>query len=98
MDKTLQDLKKILKKHKSELEERYKIKEIGIFGSYVKNKQKATSDIDILVEFKDTPTLIKFINLENYLSDLLDIKVDLVIKRSLKPNIGREILKEVVFV
>lgn len=98
MHKRLQDLKKILEKHKPELEEKYKIKEIGIFGSYVKNKQKITSDIDILVEFKETPTLIKFINLENYLSDLLGIKVDLVMKRSLKPNIGRKILKEVIFV
>ena len=96
--KTIEEIRRILSSHKSELHKRYKIKEIGIFGSYIKNEQRKTSDIDILVEFGETPTLIKFVNLENYLSDLLKVKVDLVMKRALKPNIGRVILKEVVSV
>jgi hypothetical protein len=96
--KAFEEIRKTLASHKSELQKRYKVKEIGIFGSYVKNEQKKTSDIDILVEFKETPTLIKFINLENYLSDLLGIKVDLVMKRALKPNIGKVILEEVAYI
>jgi len=96
--KEFQDIKEMLADHKSELEAKYKLKEIGIFGSYVKNKQRKTSDLDVLVEFKETPTLIKFVNLENYLSGLLGVKVDLVMKKALKPNIGRVILEEVVFV
>lgn len=96
--KEFQDIREILADHKPELETKYKVKEIGIFGSYVKNEQEKTSDVDVLVEFKETPTLIKFVNLENYLSGLLGIKVDLVMKKALKPNIGRVILEEVVFV
>jgi len=98
MRKTLEELKKTLTSHKLELEERYKVGEIGIFGSYVKNEQKKASDVDILVEFKEPPTLVKFVNLENYLSDLLEVKVDLVMKKALKPHIGRAILEEVTII
>ena len=98
MKRTVEEVIKILEDHKSELQERYNVKEIGIFGSYIRHEQREASDIDILVDFNDTPTLIKFINLENYLSDLLDVKVDLVMKRALKPNIGKLILEKVIFV
>jgi hypothetical protein len=87
----------ILAGHKLELRKEYKVKEIGVFGSYIKNKQKQVSDIDIFVDFREMPTLIKFINLENYLSDLLGAKVDFVIRGALKPNIGKIILDEVIF-
>ncbi len=98
MRKTLEELRKTLTSHKSELEKRYKVREIGLFGSYVKNEQKKSSDVDVLVEFKETPTLIKFVNLENYVSDLLELNVDLVMKRALKPNIGKAILEEVTLI
>jgi hypothetical protein len=82
MKRTVEEVIKILEDHKSELQERYNVKEIGIVGFYIRHEQRETSDIDILVDFNDTPTLIKFINLENYLFDLLDVKVDLVMKRT----------------
>jgi len=69
------------------LREKFKVKEIGIFGSYVRGEAKETSDIDILVEFDET-----------YLSDLLGVKVDLVMKRALKPHIKQHILREVLYV
>ncbi|MEO0275301.1 MAG: nucleotidyltransferase family protein [candidate division WOR-3 bacterium] len=96
-NKTLEEIKVILKNLKPELEKRYKIKEIGIFGSWVKGEQKKKSDIDILVEFEETPTLLKFIEMENFLSDKLGIKVDLVMKSALKPHIGKVILSEVIY-
>jgi hypothetical protein len=92
-----EEIKEILKSHKSEIQKRYKVKELGIFGSYLKNRQKRESDIDILVEYFEIPDLIDFIELRGYLSELLNIKVDLVMKSALKPNIGRRILKEVVY-
>ena len=97
MKKTLIEIKDILLKHKEELKQIYKIEEIGIFGSYVRNNQNILSDVDILVEFdKDARiSLLDFIHLENYLSDLLGLKVDLVEKDALKPEIGRYILQEV---
>ncbi|MHC1602306.1 MAG: nucleotidyltransferase family protein [Methermicoccaceae archaeon] len=97
--KTLTEIKEILKKHEAELKESCEIEEIGIFGSYVRGEQKEKSDLDILVEFSSDAKmdLIKFVELENYISDLLGTKVDLVMKSALKPGIGEHILREVVY-
>jgi hypothetical protein len=99
MDKKLERIKQMLVELKPFLQQKYKVKEIGIFGSYVKGKEKKTSDIDILVEFEEEAEigLIEFVHLENYLTDLLGIKVDLVLKRALKPNIGSKIMQEVIY-
>jgi predicted nucleotidyltransferase len=59
---------------------------------------KQDSDLDILVTFKEVPSLLTFIAMENYLSDLLGVKVDLVMKDSLKPKIGGQILREAISV
>ncbi len=94
----LEEIKNTLSEHKQELRLQYKVKEIGIFGSYVRGEQKKRSDVDLLVEFEESSnlTLLDFIRLENYLSDILGVKVDLVEKNTLKPRIGKHILGEVV--
>ena len=79
-----------------ELGERYGVSTLGVFGSYVRGEQRAGSDLDLLVEFERVPTLLEFVDLQYHLSDLLGIKVDLVMKKTLKPTIGRHILEEVV--
>ena len=94
--KTLDEIQKILRQQKEFLRKKYKIKEIGIFGSYVRGEQRYTSDVDILVDFEEIPSLLKFVKLENYLSEVLGVKVDLVEKKALKPRIGKHILQEVV--
>ena len=82
-----------------DLRERYGVRSLGIFGSYVRGEQQPDSDLDLLVEFDDRAlSLLDFIRVENELSDLLNLKVDLVEKRALKPHIGRRILSEVVSV
>ncbi|NJD02678.1 MAG: nucleotidyltransferase family protein [Ruminiclostridium sp.] len=86
----------VLKQHFPVMAERYKVKYLGVFGSYIRNEQKSTSDLDLLVEFYETPSLFQYIRFENYLSELLGVKVDLVMKDALKPAIGKHILKEVV--
>lgn len=93
---SIEEIKGILIKLKPVLIERYKVKEIGIFGSYVRGGQKKGSDIDILVDFAEPISLIKFLEMENYISKKLGIKVDLVMRDALKPRIGGHILKEVV--
>ena len=95
--KTLEDFTRWLVANKPVLQERYSVTEIGIFGSYVRQEQTEASDIDILIEFSETPGLLKFINLENYLSDNLGVKVDLVHKKGLKSRIGQQILAEVIY-
>ncbi|MBZ0221163.1 MAG: nucleotidyltransferase family protein [Candidatus Methylomirabilis sp.] len=92
----MKNIKKKLSKYKPTLEEQYKIREIGVFGSYVRGEQKKKSDLDILVDFYEPISLLNFIRLENQLSKYLGIKVDLVMKDALKPRIGSHILKEVV--
>ncbi len=96
--KTLSEIKEVLRKHKKELKEKYKVKSIAIFGSYARGEQKETSDIDILVEFYKTPDLIEFVDLKYYLENILGVKVDLVTKNALHPMIREEILKEAEYV
>jgi len=87
---------KILKQYLPELSKEYSISYLGIFGSYVRGEQKEDSDLDVLVEFSKTPDLFEFIGLKQDLSDMLGVKVDLVMKNALKPRIGERILEEVV--
>ena len=88
----------VLRKYLPELQERYGVRSLGIFGSFVRGEQRKRSDLDVLVEFDSAPTLFGFIDLRDYLTDLLGVKVDLVMKSALKPAVGRHILAEVVFV
>jgi uncharacterized protein len=97
---TIEQIKKNLSEHKEELKRNYLVKDIGIFGSYVRGEQKKKSDVDILVEFEECSelSLLDFIGLENYLTDMLGVKVDLVEKGTLKPRIGKHVIDEVVTV
>lgn len=98
MSKTVEEIRRILEAHKEELNRGYHVKEIGIFGSYIRGEQRETSDVDILVEFERPIGLIEFVKLKNYLSDLLGVNVDLVMKKALRPRIGQRILSEVLYV
>ncbi len=95
--KSLQDIMNWLVQHKPLLQDQYHVNELGIFGSYIRQEQTETSDVDVLVEFSETPSLLTFVNLEHYLSDNLGVKVDLVHKSGLKPRLGERILAEVVY-
>ncbi|MEO2083208.1 MAG: nucleotidyltransferase family protein [Desulfurobacteriaceae bacterium] len=88
----------VLKEHKGKLRVDFGVKEIGIFGSVVRGELKEDSDIDILVEFEKPIGLLRFIELEDFLSRLIGRKVDLVSKKALKPYIGKHILKEVLII
>ena len=87
-----------LRRHLPELVTRYHVHSLGVFGSYVRGEQQRDSDVDVLATFDQIPGLLKFIELENYLSDLLGLRVDLVMRDALKPAIGEQILAEVVSV
>lgn len=93
---TLDQMLACLRAHLPELRECYGVRTLGVFGSYVREEQQRSSDLDVLVEFDRTPTLLEFVDLQYHLTDLLGIKVDLVMRRALKPTIGRRILEEVV--
>jgi len=92
----IENLIKKIKEHRKELEKEFGIIEIKIFGSYVKNQQTSKSDLDIIVEFKETPGFIKFMKIEEYLSNLLGVKVDLLTKEGISPYIRKYVEKEII--
>ncbi|MEW5996463.1 MAG: nucleotidyltransferase family protein [Candidatus Micrarchaeota archaeon] len=96
--KKLEEFVRILSGHKKEMQDRFKVKSLGLFGSYVRGKQKKKSDLDVLVEFREPVGLFHFMDLEEYLEKLVGVEVDLVSKRALKPRIGRHILQEAVYI
>ena len=96
--KNIEEAKAVLKKHKTEVIQKYRVSEMGIFGSFVRDEQKKGSDIDILVDFSEIPDLLKFIELERYLKKLLHKRVDLVDKQGIRPQLRDIIIKEVVYV
>jgi len=85
-----------LRESKPVLKEKYSVKNLEVFGSYVLGEQKKGSDLDVLVDFYKTIDLFKYIELENYLSETLGVKVDLVMKDALKPRIKDRILNEAI--
>lgn len=94
--KDLKQIEETLTQNKSVLRDKFNVVHIGIFGSYVHGEQSKVSDIDILVEFSD-PVEWEFIDLKEFLESLLEVKVDLVTKNALKPQIRDRILNEVVY-
>ncbi len=90
---TLKEIKEILEKHKKEVSRKYKVSEIGIFGSFVHGVQKKKSDIDILVEFEELPDIYMYIDLGDYLRKILIVR-----KKAIRPELKKKILKETVYV
>lgn len=85
-------------KIKEKIQGTYKVKKLGIFGSYVRGEQREDSDVDILVTFKEPISLLKLVNFENYLQDLTGIKVDVIPERSIRPELRKNILNEVSYI
>jgi predicted nucleotidyltransferase len=98
MKKDLNEILSALRKVLPYISQKYGVSSIEVFGSYVKKQQNINSDLDLLVTFSKVPSLLKFMELKNYLSDTLQLNVDLVMKDSLRPGIGKNILSESVSV
>ena len=88
-----------LKAHIAEIKERFKVKEIGLFGSRIKGEAKKGSDIDILVEFEEGgETFDNYMDLKFFLEEIFHTKVDLVMKNVLREEIKEDILSKVIYV
>jgi predicted nucleotidyltransferase len=98
--KTFEEIKAQLEALKLTLKEKFGVVTIGVFGSFSRGEQTKKSDVDVLVEFSKDAKIgfFKFLDLEEFLSRKLGVKVDLVTKDALKPFIGERILQEVVMV
>lgn len=96
--KSLPDIVKILSDYQPLIKKKYKINQLGIFGSYARSEQSESSDLDILIDYQEAPTLIQLIELENELSKVVGEKVDVVTKKGLKPRIASRVLAEVIYI
>jgi predicted nucleotidyltransferase len=96
MNPSLERFRNQLREELPGLAARYRVASLGLFGSYLHGTQRTDSDLDVLVSFSEAPSLLRLIDLENYLSDRLGVKVDLVLRDSLKPHIGERVLREAV--
>jgi predicted nucleotidyltransferase len=94
----LNELVTNLQAEKARLAEQYRVRSLGVFGSYARGEAGPESDLDVLVEFDEPPSLFEYVRLQNDLGDLLGVPVDMVMKSALKPAIRKQILEEVVAV
>ena len=92
---TLPNLREKLRELLPALAEEYRVTSLALFGSYLRDEPTQGSDLGLLVEFEETPSLFRFIELENHMTDELGVEVDLVMKDALKPRIGKRILEEI---
>ena len=96
---TIDEIVTYLKNNKTFLYDRFGVIRLGIFGSYVKNMQTITSDIDMVVEFKkDSKNIHSFLRLKRFLEEELSKKVDLGFEHSLKPIIREKIKDKIIYV
>jgi len=93
----LEKLKRALREHLPQLRARYRVKSLGLFGSYVRGEQRKRSDLDVLVDFEEAPSLFELMDMEDELARLIGTKVDLVTRKTLRGRIGQRILQEVVY-
>lgn len=96
--RTLDEIRSVLRPEMPRLREDHSVRSLEIFGSYARGDASHESDLDLLVEFDVVPTLFSIVRLENELSELIGIKVDLVMKDCLKPVLGARIFAEAVAV
>jgi predicted nucleotidyltransferase len=92
----LTSFRTILRRELPALAVRYGVASLELFGSYVRRENQPGSDLDVLVTFRNVPSLLKLIDLENNLSDLLGVKVDLVMRDALKPHLRDQVFAEVI--
>ena len=95
--KELATIKQIIKELKPELEKKFHISSIGVFGSVARNDYSENSDVDIIVDFSQ-PIGIEFIDLADLLEEKFHEQVDLVSKKGIKPQYFSSIENEIVYV
>lgn len=88
----------ILRSLKSDLVSRYRVRRIGVFGSYARKEAGPDSDVDILVDFNPGADLFDLIELSSYLEEKIGRHVDLATPRALRPEVRESVFHDVVYV
>jgi predicted nucleotidyltransferase len=95
---TREQILDFLKQHKQEMNDRFGVIKIGLFGSYVRGTAREDSDIDIAVELEGDRLFRKFFALESFLKSNFQKEIDLGIASALKPIVRERIAKEIHYV
>jgi predicted nucleotidyltransferase len=98
MNKEVEEIRKTLKSLEEQIRKEYKAEIIGLFGSYVREERKESSDVDILARFLEGATLFDFVGLADFLEEKLNLRVDLVSDRAIRQELREQILKEVMVI
>lgn len=93
MMKTIEEIRAILREKKPYLEKKFNVIRIWIFGSYASGNASTSSDVDILVEFSESPGW-EFVDLKEYLESILGLEVDLVTVNALRPSFRENVLRQ----
>lgn len=80
---------------KADIKAKYRVKELGVFGSFIRGEQSEASDIDVLVDFDEDASLFDLVGLALFLEEKLHRRVDVVSKRALRSELRESILREV---
>ena len=86
----------ILRQHRSELSERFHVRSLGLFGSVARGEAGDTSDVDLLVDFSEPPGFDGYMNLKFRLEEILEVRVDLVMQKALKPETRHVVEEEII--
>ena len=87
----------LLRSLQTDLYVRYKVRRIGIFGSFARVESRPDSDVDILVDFNPGADLFDLIELSQYLEEKIGRHVDLATPRALRPEIRESVFRDVVY-
>lgn len=98
MNKELNAIIRTIKELREQVRKEYKAEIIGIFGSYARGEQRESSDVDILVKFLEKATLFDLVGLGDFLEEQLNVKVDIVSERAVRPELKEQIFQEVIAV
>jgi uncharacterized protein len=94
--KRLEEIQQLLQTHRDLLQAQFRVSEMSIFGSYARGQQTPSSDLDLLIDYDRPPTLWMLAQLRDYLSEMLEMRVDVVTQKGLKPRIRDRVLGEAV--
>lgn len=93
----LEEIKEILCNVKERIRQDFRADVIGLFGSYARGDERASSDVDLLVRFQEGATLLDMVGMADFLEDELQAKVDIVPIDTLRPEIKDRVFREVVY-
>jgi predicted nucleotidyltransferase len=94
--KSIEEIRTIIRRHQDVIAERYGVRVVGLFGSYVRGEQRRRSDVDLLAEILRPISLLELVGAELYLSEILETSVDLVPKRNVREELREAILSEAI--